>query len=163
MCVISAVLDLETGGGELGATFERQRSEPCDIARRPEPEHVRNPARREGAESLQDGVEGRCTICDRLHYPECGVGSVLVQRSEEMDRQVERLGMGPANVRDARLELALEPPRRRKCRLSERDGEEAPHHVSDIGPARALPGCKRRCTNDQQCRTDGDQTAFRPG
>ena len=159
MRVISAALHLEPGSGEFVATFEHQRRERRDIARRPKPEHAGHPARWKGTEPIQHGVEGHCATRDRSHDVECCDCSRIVDRSEEMHRQMEGFGTGPANVRNAGLEVALEPLRRRKSRLIERDGEEAPHHLSAIGAAGALPGCECGSTDDQQQRTDGDQTA----
>jgi hypothetical protein len=77
--------------------------------------------------------------------------------------QMQRLWTRPANLRNATAQLALDPLRRRKSRLSERDGEEAPEHHSDVEAARSLPDNQHPRARHQQRSADGDPAASRTG
>ena len=105
--VISPRLDLEAGAGERVATLERQSGERRHIACRAEPEHARRTARWEGAELIQHDIEGRGTGRDRLQHLERGCSALRVDGTEEVHRQVERLGASPAHALDAFFEPIL--------------------------------------------------------
>lgn len=107
MRVILTVLDLETRGGECVATVERHRGERSEIARRSKPEHTRSPARRKGAESIQNHIEWCCAVRDWCHRFESVIDSRLLNRPKEMNSQMERRWTRPANVFNARPELSL--------------------------------------------------------
>ena len=128
MRVVSADLDVETRGGERDATLEGKCGERRGVPRRSEPVDMRSDSWREGAESIQHDIEGSRSVRDGSHHLDGRGGSLLVNRPKEMHGQVERLGTRPANLGNALPELILQPSHQGKCRLSDRDGEEAPQH-----------------------------------
>ena len=81
----------------------------------------------ERAEPVELDVERRCTERDRRNELERLRGPFLLDRSEEVHGQMERLRARPANIRNALPELALHPLRRPEPGVGERNGEEAPH------------------------------------
>ena len=79
------------------------------------------------AEPIQDHLETGCALDDRRDHLERCSGPLSSDISEEAHGQVQRLGARPANVQDSITEVGLQTPRRRESRLSERNGEKAPH------------------------------------
>jgi hypothetical protein len=125
--VIFAILDVESRNGECGPAFGRKRRQLTDIASRPEPEHARGTSRRKRPESIQGDIERDGATRDRRHDFESIRGTLVVDHSEEMHGQVERLRACPSDLRYAFTQLVLQPPRGRQPWLSEWNGEKAPH------------------------------------
>ena len=127
MHVVRAFLDVVAGRAEHDATFERECGERSDIARRAEPENTRRPSGWERAQPVELNIERCCTERDRRNQLERFRGPFLLDRSKEVNGQMERLRAHPANIRNALPELALHPLRRTEPGVGERNGEEAPH------------------------------------
>ena len=79
------------------------------------------------AQPIQDHLETGCALGDRRDHLERCSGPPSSDISEEVHGQVQRLGARPANVRDSITEVGLQTPRRPESRLSEGNGEKAPH------------------------------------
>ena len=127
MRVVRAFLDVEAGGAEYDATFERERGERSDIALRAEPENTRRPSGWERAQPVELNVKGCCTERDRRNQLQRRRGPFLLDRSKEVNGQMERLRVRPANIWNPLPELTLHPLRRPEPEVGERNGEEAPH------------------------------------
>lgn len=127
MRVIRAMLDLETGCCECLAALQREGGEWSVIASVPEPENARSPAWREGTKAIQDDMEMLCPIDNRLYCVKGSRCSLFFNHTEEVHRQMQRLGTRPPNAVNAFAEPDLECLRRAQPWLSERDREKAPH------------------------------------
>lgn len=139
MRVIHTMLHLEADGRECIAALQRECAQWSYLARGSEPEHARSPSRRERTEPVQHHVERRCALRDRGHRRK-GLGySRVVDGAEEVHGQMQRLGASPANVGDVLAERTLEPLRRCKPRISERDGKKATHRYG-LGVAFGVAG-----------------------
>ena len=130
--VISAILDLEPGGGERGTAFERKCGQRSCIAGRAEPEHMGSPSRGEGTEPVERDFERGGVPGDRRHDVQRRGCALLVDLSEEVHGQVQCFRPRPSNIRDAISEIRLQPPRRREPGLRDRNGEEAPHPAGAV-------------------------------
>lgn len=127
MRVVLPILHLEALAAKRCATFERQRCERRDIARRSQPQHVRHPTLRKGAEPVQDHIEPRGPVRDRRHHLKCGRSPILIDLSEEVHREMQRLRSCPAHLGDALAKMLLQPLRLKESRLVDGNCEEAPH------------------------------------
>lgn len=127
MRVVPAFLDVEAGGAEHAATGERKRGERSDIARRAEPENKRRRSRWERAQPVEHNVERCCSTRDGRYELQRRRGPFLLDRSKEVNCQMERLRARPANIWKLLPELTLDLLRRPKPWVGERNGEEAPH------------------------------------
>lgn len=127
MRVVAAFVDFEAGCAEDRAAFECERRQRGDITRRPKPENPGHPAWRKGAKPVQNNVKLPGGARERSHEIERDCGPALVDLSEEVHGQMERLRPRPANIRDSFPEPVLQPLRRSQPRFSEGNGEEAPH------------------------------------
>lgn len=132
MRVISPVFNVEAGTAERVATLECEGGERFDVARGAEPEHTWRPSLWKRTEPFQRDTEGSGARGDRSDHLERRGGPCLVERTKEVHRQMQRLRTRPTNLRDPRPEGCLQPLGRAQPRLSERNGEEAPHPAGAV-------------------------------
>lgn len=132
MRVVSPVLNVEARGGQHRATVVRQRGERKDVDRGAKPEHPWHAALWESTEPIQCNLKGNRPVGNWRDGVRCGCGPRVVDLSEEVHRQMERFRTRPANFRNALTEPSLQPLGRSQPRLSERNGEEAPHPAGAV-------------------------------
>jgi|HubBroStandDraft_6_1064221.scaffolds.fasta_scaffold00046_25 hypothetical protein len=126
------LLDVESGAAEYVATFECERGELGDVARRPKPQDMRSAPLGKGIKPIQDHVEAECVVGDRLDECMRGGGPSIVDLSEEVDGEMERFGSRPTDSGNSITKVTLEPLRRPEAWLLERHGQEAPHAAGAV-------------------------------